>query len=332
MPRIAYIDTAKGIAALLIVFLHLAPVQSGRMMWLFVYCVPLFFCISGMFYKDYGSWDALLRRKAATLLLPFAGWYAIGYLIHAAGHTVTGIALEDDFSFFKVFRTNEIFNLPVWFFLSLFWTTLIYYAIDRVVKSALGKPLSVAALAGVGLLMSHFGVFNALYIGSSLSCLPFYYFGVLAGSTLRRTPGREQRRIAAAALAASAATLLGIDLWLGLPDFACYRNELVSGSLVSFYICAVSFSAALLALSALVGNVGVLSWFGRHTVVVLSAHLQPGVVIASAISALAGDYAEGETVALLTFVSVLALMPLIVWLSKKYLPHISGVYSWRSGN
>ncbi|MDE6526747.1 MAG: hypothetical protein K2L75_05780, partial [Muribaculaceae bacterium] len=67
-------------------------------------------------------------------------------------------------------------------------------------------------------------------------------------------------------------------------------------------------------------------------VVVLSAHLQPGVVIASAISALAGDYAEGETVALLTFVSVLALMPLIVWLSKKYLPHISGAHSWRSGN
>ena len=69
IKRIEFIDLAKGICILLVVLLHIGidvnfwGTTSMRM--------PLYFVLSGLFFKDYGSLYNLLIKKTNRLIIPF---------------------------------------------------------------------------------------------------------------------------------------------------------------------------------------------------------------------------------------------------------------------
>lgn len=323
--RVAYLDTGKGIAMFLIVLLHLVPGLYSVLSYLSLYNVCYFFMVSGMLYKEYGSPRAFVLRKVNTLAVPFVGWYCIGYLVHLVGSIVAGMELEPDFGIFKIFHTNEIFNLPAWFILSLFWCQLLFYAVRRILRNAFAVALGVLVLASAGIAMSRYGVNNFLYIGSSLSCLPFFFLGRLLAS-YGFSPGvSPSRRVVLAGLAvAVGAFVLMACLFDAAPDFSCYRNELSAGAMWQYYLCAIAFIVALLSFCCLVGRLPLFTWLGRNSLVALVAHLQPSVVVSLLLASVFVGADEVFVIPFLTFAVVMALMPLIVALSKRFLPRISG--------
>ena len=63
---------------------------------------------------------------------------------------------------------------------------------------------------------------------------------------------------------------------------------------------------------------------GSHSLVALVAHLQPSVVVSLLLASVFVGADEVFVIPFLTFAVVMALMPLIVALSKRFLPRISG--------
>ena len=67
--RIEFIDLAKGICILLIILGHtgVAVDYPG----LTALRTPLYLTLSGLFFKDYGSFKELLKRKTNRVFIPF---------------------------------------------------------------------------------------------------------------------------------------------------------------------------------------------------------------------------------------------------------------------
>lgn len=66
--RLEFIDLAKGICIILVVCFH-----GGAITWppLLMLRMPLYFILSGLFYKDYGGLINLSIRKFDKLIIPF---------------------------------------------------------------------------------------------------------------------------------------------------------------------------------------------------------------------------------------------------------------------
>src|SRR5262245_21386184 len=72
--RLRHIDVAKGIGMLLVVFGHSPPLLADRSTLfevVFSFHVPLFFFLSGVFFKPERPFSEVVRTRAAALLRPF---------------------------------------------------------------------------------------------------------------------------------------------------------------------------------------------------------------------------------------------------------------------
>ena len=109
--RIEFIDLAKGVCILLVIMMHTDvnvdfPGLRGMRM-------PLYFILSGLFFKDYGGFLNLLVKKANKILIPFLFFYLIGWLSpDIIKSKATGIS--------DLFTQRQLFNGPIWFLLALF--------------------------------------------------------------------------------------------------------------------------------------------------------------------------------------------------------------------
>lgn len=76
--RIEFIDLAKGVCILMVVMGHSGfPIDIPG--WEIVR-MPLYFILSGLFFKDYGSFMNILVQKTNKILIPFLFFYLLGYM------------------------------------------------------------------------------------------------------------------------------------------------------------------------------------------------------------------------------------------------------------
>ena len=72
--RIEWIDLAKGICILLVVFYHVAiclHIDYPLSTQIASFRMPLYFILSGLFFKQYEGFVGFLKRKTNKLLIPF---------------------------------------------------------------------------------------------------------------------------------------------------------------------------------------------------------------------------------------------------------------------
>ena len=67
--RVKYIDVARGFSMICIVCGHMNNPRINQ--FVFTFHVPLFFLISGYFFKENEKWDIFLKKKCKTLLIPY---------------------------------------------------------------------------------------------------------------------------------------------------------------------------------------------------------------------------------------------------------------------
>lgn len=75
--RIEFIDLAKGICILLVVSLHVfGATVSGKYIGITnMFRMPLYFLLSGLFFKTYGGILPFFKKKTNKLLIPFVCSY-----------------------------------------------------------------------------------------------------------------------------------------------------------------------------------------------------------------------------------------------------------------
>ena len=100
--RIEFIDLAKGICVLLVVVGHVGVniaipgLENVRM--------PLYFILSGLFFKSYDGRKNFLIKKTNKILIPFLFFYLLGYFVfYIVNWIVPGLIVSDAKSVLDVF-------------------------------------------------------------------------------------------------------------------------------------------------------------------------------------------------------------------------------------
>jgi polysaccharide biosynthesis protein PslL len=202
--RIAYIDIAKGIGILLVVLAHngLQLVSPFLHQLIYAFHMPLFFFLSGMFFKPEISFWELLKKRFNSLLLPY--FFTI-FLIYFSEVFLGKMGLPIAWGrIVKSFYGNGFYLdwVAMWFLPALFVMNLVAFVFYRLF-GRFNLPwvrwIALAVMQAVGVLtLNTFMSFDLSLLGRSVTLmgLPFSldlalvggFFFILGREVYRNAP------------------------------------------------------------------------------------------------------------------------------------------------
>ena len=286
--RIGYIDLMKGICIILVVIHNGGPLRDVEAHYpllnsLLVGRMPLYFFLSGLFFKTYGGFGAFATRKTCQLVVPtlvfglLGGWaldcipwtqWSYGNITNPARYGVYLATLRND---------------PLWFLRALFVGSLMAYGLRRLTGEGrradlVGLAVTVVAGTGVYLFCVNIlpglpelavktvyrsGVFNAL------AMLQFLWLGMIAGKSGLLGMRRNARTCAVAALAGAAG--LAVCLYVPGGDVSWCMLEFPA-PWAQTLVCVAGMTMLVWAVAFLLQWLPLVSYFGRYSIVVLVTH------------------------------------------------------------
>lgn len=261
--RIQFIDLAKGICITLVV-LHHCHIETPYLVYI---RMPLYFILSGLFFKTYDGLADFTKRKINKILIPFLFFYSISFLIYLAiSHFAPGIRINSEvekFYFLDPWYSRLCFNNPLWFLLSLFWCNLLYYIVHLVSKKWYVQFICALFFAFVYWAIKD-KVFLPLYFHNTLMYFPYFVFG----SMLRKTSilyDNEGKSF----ISKYGDLLLGClfaVIFLVIANISCTIRPI---GVSLRYIYSISGVLALLLILKKIRNLRVISYYGRYSIVIL---------------------------------------------------------------
>lgn len=174
--RINELDILKGIGIILVVLGH-TGISGLPYIYIYTFHMPLFFFISGCFFKNI-KLSSMLAKRVQTLLIPYISFsflFLIGYTIVGC---FDGSSIMD--SFFRVLSTFNLLDedckylyRTIWFLLCLFEINIMYALLSKL--SRIYKTLGVLVCWILGAYLR--GIDIPIFLDSALSCILYYHIG-----------------------------------------------------------------------------------------------------------------------------------------------------------
>lgn len=305
-PRLAWVDTGRGVAIVLVVLFHAAN-WFGVPQWQAVnealapLRMPLFFALSGMFAGKWlqGSWRALWRSKIALFLWVFLVWETIGSAVFLLGLQMQGI----EFGILGTLRDLAISPVRPRFELWFIWALALFFVLAKASRRAsptlqLGLAAVASAVALSGVDLGNVG-WNGL-----LRYYLFFLVGILARERVLALAQPSGRRVLVGLAGSWVVVTLVVVVW---------DVRAVPG--VYFVLCLLGLPAGV-ALSLLLQRVGTLGSLGRQTLPIYLAHT-PIIITAAFLATLAaGDPSPGGWGPVIVPVASVAATWLALWLHR----------------
>lgn len=137
--RVLYLDIAKGIGILLVVWAHASGPFSAQ---IDQFHMPLFFLISGYLYSQKSTVKEYIWKKTKSLYLPFMFWNLLSYSITYFITTPTVDWLKFFISALEIILTlskdGQFFG-ATWFLGALFVMSILYKLVDTVIPQSQAK-------------------------------------------------------------------------------------------------------------------------------------------------------------------------------------------------
>ena len=265
--RIAFIDLAKGICILLVVFSHSNMSEYLNIPILKTLRMPLYFLLSGLFFKNYGSLYNLFEKKLNKLIVPFIFFSIIAIpLIYLNFHAIT---IKDLIA--PITDIKGGYNLPIWFLLSLFWVNIIFGCITLFFKKIVFQGASVIVLCIAGVYLANNGIHLPLFFTQALIAMPFF----LAGYILKKTPllYDSPKYDKSLMLYSFVMLLLCVVLFspIGTPMLDFFYLDF-TGNILLAYIFSIIVVVATLLICKRIKWLPIISYIGRFSVIVLGLH------------------------------------------------------------
>ena len=310
--RIEFIDLAKGVCILLVVIVHCGlPLTIPGCLNL---RIPLYFILSGIFFKTYNGLCDFILKKTNKLLVPFLFFYLIAYIAYYIVNMVApGLIKSDASDIFDVFTQRQYFNGPIWFLICLFWSNIYFYLIQKFVKSDILKAICILMICTIGAIMGQKGVFLPCMIDVAMIALPFFYIGYLLKQTKLLSPNRFDRYNLLFVLTLWATSFL-MESYLNIGNISFHYNR-YHGYLILDIISAISSIMAVLFLCKSIRKVPFVSYCGRYSIILLCTHhlyCRPLLILFNRISPSFSVYASAFFTIVLCYISI----PLC----RKYIP------------
>ena len=312
--RVLYIDLAKGICILLVVLDHIADngyFDGGNYPMNDIFeqtRMPLYFILSGLFFKDYaGGIREFLLRKANRILIPYLFFMALYRVSAKAVWLLTGTGIGDVWA-------------PLWFLLCLFWMNIVfatlYYIVKRLIPDGIKSEIILGLIAlGIGI-AGYLAGDLPLNIGTALTSLPFLWMGYF----LNRRLHFLQLGITRWWSLLTAIVLLAMLHFTYAGDNFFYLN-IYNAPLFLIYLSGLLGTLGVLLLSRGIRWLPVISYIGRYSIIVLCTHM---AVVKAVIAALCLLPIGWDDAGIVPSLVVLALTVVgcmsCCWFLSKYLP------------
>lgn len=269
--RIPYIDLAKGICITLVILDHVANegyFSHGSYPLNEVFeqmRMPLYFVLSGLFFKDYegGIWEFLLK-KVNRILVPYLFFILLFRTVTWLVRNLTDFATTGA-------DIAAIWG-PLWFLRCLFFMNVIfavvYYALRRTGLSRLVQDILLgASMLAIGVVGYHSGNLH-LNFGAALTSMPLLW----AGFVLNRRLHLLERRIPWWCAMATAVGIFVMLHYTYMGENYFYSNTF-SSPWPLLYLVGFAGTMAILLLSSVIERLPILSYIGRYSIIVLCTHM-----------------------------------------------------------
>ena len=329
--RIGYIDLVKGFCIILVVLAHIFQhllVKTMYLALLSTFIMPLFFFLSGLFFKEYEGFSGFLVRKINKLLIPFCFFYIITSFIypnilHFMGITVphkASLGIQGLWAF--ITKEKNFTNGPLWFLLCLFIVNMLFYLCVTIVKKICISGAWQAAFlaiicfaAGVSnsmFIASHINLWG--YVDSAIAALPFYCVGYLFN---KYTDILQPN---------------ALDKYLPIFIIICLALKYLFGGSCNYmqniyrinpfaqYLCGITGTLFVVFLAKMINDIPLISYWGRYSLMILVSHQ---LILQVLSSLLRKAHLPIPVTAVLLLGIVMFSYQLIIPLMKRYLPHVT---------
>lgn len=324
--RIAFIDLAKGICISLVALWHVLGKMCYDMDFfqiMFFFRMPLYFILSGLFFKTYGGLFPFLKKKTNKLLIPFIFTYVI--IVFPSIFfldKMNGIFISLQ-SFYEEKGRLFLGLVPSsWFLVCLFIVNLYFYSICIIAKNNIKVISLLCIVLGIsGYLMNAFDLYFPLWFDSSLTVLPFFLCGYLLRNYSNLLYGEIKKKqlslfiLSLSALFFSFYILEHRDL-LSLSFF----HNTFGIKMISLYLGGISGSYCILVIAKYYQHIPVFSYIGRYSIVVLLTH-QPLLFVIRNVYYQLGISQDGLLSNFVIFVIIILLSLPIIKFCVNFLPY-----------
>lgn len=313
--RIDYIDLLKGFAIIWIVWFH---TKNHPIIIDLFYHVPIFFFLSGVFYKQ-RLWPDFIKTITKSLLVPFIFFYILSYPLciglfvwqHGNIQGFNWLSILDIFHIASDDRNYLSINVALWFLICLFFVELYYFFIRKLQTTYVWIIIALLLCCSSLILK----IPSPFMMNKALCWIVFYAVGDLYGKkiiTIIKQTNRRRRLF-----------FIGVYVYI----IAMILRHLIGVKFINdilWSLKAFSFIFICLSLFYLLDEkkLRILRFFGKNSLIVLGTHIPILYIVEYGISffwGLSNDWTE----LLCVIITLIIIVPIILIINR-YFPGIVG--------
>ena len=319
--RIGYFDLMKGVCIILVVIAHCydalgVKVENERVWSMLEHLrMPLYFFLSGMFFKEYDSAVTFVVKKFNRLIVPFLFFAVVSVipLIVVGDVPLTVGGVKGHITWMLKYAGY------LWFLRTLFVANILYYICNKVLSGCREhiKVIVLCVIVAMGWIVNSYlpqddvwrRDYSALVsVVTSMMVFPFFYVASQMKQVLANIVD----------IAKWKTSVMGV-LMLAISAMSAHGGVYlmyakVDIGVIGFYVASFSAIFAVMSACVLMRKVlsrGYVNYVGRYSIIVYLTHMP--IITGLVKGGLVDNLYVLEVV-------VLALMPVMVWVMKRVVP------------
>lgn len=273
--RIDFVDLTKGVCIILVVMAHIGGAfdRLDKDSMLSCFRMPLYFFISGVFFKSYEGLLGFVVRKINKLIIPFLFFYISAFLLKYIVWKIAPGVFHLPVSWSElliIFHGHDLikFNPPIWFLIALFNCNILFYLIHFLREKHLPIMFAITLLIGcTGFYLGKQQIVLPFYIDVAMTALPFY----VAGFWVRRYnfflyPSHRFDKFIPVFV------LMALIIMYFTATTPGMRTNNYPGNIFQTYIAAFAVIFMIMLLCKKVKKLKVVSYLGRYSIITLGIH------------------------------------------------------------
>jgi len=315
--RINWVDVAKGIGILLVVYGHI-PWKVGSdenfpfIKIIYTFHMPLFIFLSGMFCKTRMNWKVFLGRKIETLLIPFLFYYLL--LVCIAPYILTRYFNTDILGSYTSpisLLHNEYGAGPTWYLWALLLMSIVHYIISA--QPWLCRTLLYLLAFIFAVLFIHLGGKLPFFIDSTIILYGYFLLGNMTKLYIDKIQIQKMKYLRICLTGGVILHFISYNQVYAHCDFPCNVFIVILGALLG--------TTTMIMLSKFINKCCYLEYMGKNSLVILCVHYPIICVYTRLINIVTDNiYIRFTSV----FICTIATCHLFMVLIRKFIPFSIG--------
>lgn len=279
--RINWIDIARGIGIILVIYGHVLSADSVRHL-MYSFHMPLFFFLSGIVFhhKSYETFFSFFKKSFKNIMLPYfifaAATYAVAILINGIDKLTWQAFSKQVFGILYGSGSDGYlaFNVALWFLPCLFATRILFWIITKLTDKTAYIILVLTGFSIAGFLFSRkFPDLDLPYgLEIALSAVVFFGAGYLWNMYSEKLTTIFKKYMLVFLPALLAVCIFFAQLNFTIYDFQIDMRLNRLNNYAFFYLAALSGIFGTLAVSILIGKNSILEYLGKHSLILFVWH------------------------------------------------------------